>query len=265
MMKFLTAISAWLGSGGKILPLKCTDNADQTGTLNVVVQSSGAGTDATQVQGNVAHDEPDDGQPVAIGGIASDDPPANVGILDRVKAWFRRNGAQAIYNAYGHNPDDDKVANVEGAHVEMLTPEISTSAYTANDFVGGDMGLNPLTLDSSADRLVQLFSLTVKETGSQKAELWFYFLSEGYGGTYVDQAAATLDADDVRDHLMGVVKIVAADYLEVGGACVASIKNIGLLCKTGPNGGMTVLCITKGTPTYAAANSLSFTFGFKQH
>jgi hypothetical protein len=53
------------------------------------------------VSGDVAHDIADSGNPVKIGGKASNAPPADVADGDRVDAWFQRNGAQTVALADG--------------------------------------------------------------------------------------------------------------------------------------------------------------------
>lgn len=63
-----------------------------------------------QVQGDVAHDAVDSGNPVEIGGYAADTAPAAVTLGDRVRAWFTRVGALATFNAYGLNRIDDSIA-----------------------------------------------------------------------------------------------------------------------------------------------------------
>ena len=50
----------------------------------------------TIVNGTVAHDGIDSGNPQKIGGIADDTLPAAVGDLDRVNAWFDRHGRQHV-------------------------------------------------------------------------------------------------------------------------------------------------------------------------
>lgn len=60
---------------------------------NLRTNLSGTGTTASQVQGNVAHDAVDAGNPVKMGGFASSTMPANVGDGDRVNLWLNPNGS----------------------------------------------------------------------------------------------------------------------------------------------------------------------------
>jgi len=53
----------------------------------------GSGTSSSQVQGNVAHDSVDAGNPVKIGGYASGTAPAAVAAGDRVNGWYTLRGA----------------------------------------------------------------------------------------------------------------------------------------------------------------------------
>ena len=50
-----------------------------------------------RVAGSVAHDAVDAGNPLKIGGKASAAAPGQVGIGDRVDAWFQQNGLQAVF------------------------------------------------------------------------------------------------------------------------------------------------------------------------
>lgn len=55
-----------------------------------------AGTFAVQAAGAVAHDSPDSGSPVKIGGYAASSAPTAVSVADRVNGWFGLNGQQVV-------------------------------------------------------------------------------------------------------------------------------------------------------------------------
>lgn len=87
------------------------------------------GASANQLQGNVAHDAVDAGNPVEIGGYAKATPPTDVSAdADRVRAWFLRNGALAIYNAYGLDKADDAVTSWSPQSSTANTPSIASAA-----------------------------------------------------------------------------------------------------------------------------------------
>lgn len=102
--KATAAVEAVDEGDAKILSL------DLNGNLRTV--STGTGTSADQVQGNIAHDSAEAGNPVSIGGIGSSTPPTSVTANDRVRAWFtldgqlhtRSTGMVAIDVAISGNP-----------------------------------------------------------------------------------------------------------------------------------------------------------------
>lgn len=100
--------------------------ADVNGALKVV--ASGSGTTADQVQGNVAHDAADSGNPVKVGGKAAYTAPAAVAVGDRADAWVSLNGAQAveIVDKNG-NMFDANVLNADNVGTTGVT--LPTSGY----------------------------------------------------------------------------------------------------------------------------------------
>jgi hypothetical protein len=84
-------------------------NPNVTRVTSVATPGVNTGVNAPQMQGNVANDAVDVGSPVKIGGKASNTPPADVALGDRVDAWFLQNGAQATYDAYSRNKNIDSM------------------------------------------------------------------------------------------------------------------------------------------------------------
>lgn len=65
--------------------------------LAAAITTPASAAAAMQVQGNVAHDAVDSGNPVSIGGYASSSAPAAVSANgDRVKGWFGTNGQMVV-------------------------------------------------------------------------------------------------------------------------------------------------------------------------
>jgi hypothetical protein len=92
---------------------------DASGNLKVVNGSSGA--TATQVQGNIANDVVDAGNPVKVGGVGSSTVPTAVTAGNRVNAWFSLRGAIATF-----------FTDVTGAIISFITAGADGASDTRN-------------------------------------------------------------------------------------------------------------------------------------
>ena len=155
----------------------------------------GSGTSAEQVQGNVAHDGVDSGNPIKLGAYAKASAPANVSAdADRVNLWALLNGALAIYNAYGLNITDDALVDYEDAIIVRPTITTTAVAYTAGDVVGGIL---TLTSAVAAAAPVELRSLVLKDDLNQKPALQILFFRSSPAGTYTDNAAVVVSTEGI--------------------------------------------------------------------
>lgn len=94
---------------------------DSSGNLKTV--SSGSGSSADQVQGNVAHDAVDSGNPVKTGGNASYTPPTAVAVGDRVNSWLGLNGQAATFlTDKNGNTFDAGVVNTDLTAATIILP-----------------------------------------------------------------------------------------------------------------------------------------------
>jgi hypothetical protein len=100
----------------------------------------GTGESANQVQGTAAHDAVAVGNPVLVGGVASASAPTDVSADgDAVRAWFLRNGAQAVIEAY-LGAGEDLTNNVLGV---MQKPIVSSSySWTPFNAVLNDVDIS---------------------------------------------------------------------------------------------------------------------------
>lgn len=127
----------------------------------------GTGTNAVQVQGNVTHDAVDAGNPVEIGGYAKATAPSDVSAdADRVRAWFLRNGAMAMFMAYALNKSDDALTAWPPQGSTVNTPAIITSAGTVlaanasrKKWSIQNLGTNPLFVRFGAAASTTVFHL----------------------------------------------------------------------------------------------------------
>lgn len=79
------------------------------------------------VQGVAAHDAAASGNPLLEGGYASDTAPSDVADGDAVRAWNKRNGARATYDAYKLDATNDAVTSYPFGHTSTY---ISTATTT---------------------------------------------------------------------------------------------------------------------------------------
>jgi hypothetical protein len=138
-----------------------------------------------------------------------------------------------------------------------VTPTITTTAYTANDQVGG---LITLQIATSQATSIELRSLQVCDKSTQAAALEFIFFSTTPAQTSVDNGTLSIP-DASSTFFEGHVSVAAGDYKSLALNCFASVKNVGLKMTTDANGQLFCLVRTTGTPTYAVGD-LTFKFAF---
>lgn len=140
-----------------------------------------------------------------------------------------------------------------------VTPTISTSAYTANDQVGG---LITLTLSGNGAQDVTLQSLNILDKNAGVlAPLEIIFFNQNPVATSVDNGAFSIP-DSGLAYCMGVVSVAAADYKAFALNSVATVRNIGLKMRSDADGKIYVHVRTTGTPTYTSTSDLTLTFDF---
>lgn len=132
-----------------------------------------------------------------------------------------------------------------------VTPTVSaSSAYTAGDAVGGLMTFSGAALSGNA----KILSVIVIDKGDQKAALNLFLAKSTFTATADNDPIAISDADALLS--IGCVQIVAGDYVDVGGASVAT-KQVGLHGFTdGSDADLFGQLVTTGTPTYASTSDL---------
>lgn len=146
------------------------------------------------------------------------------------------------------------IANVQ------VTPTLDTSQYASGDVLFDTTAIAGAVRTSGGKALLQ--SLCVVDKDDQKPAFNLVFLRANQSlGTF--NVAPDIDDTEVLD-VCGIVEVVAGDYKDLGGASVASIKNLGLI--VGATTGTTVYVaayLTAGTPTHTASG-LKLTFGLLQ-
>jgi len=143
--------------------------------------------------------------------------------------------------------------------VVKSAPAVATAAYSAGDSVGG---LQSLALAREAGLGVVLQSVSIVDTGFQKAAFTLIFFDADPAASTTSDADAFDLHDDDAAKVIGLVEVVADDYVDVtADEAVATKSGLGIVLQ--PAAGTTIYCVavTSGTPDYVAATDLKFQFG----
>jgi len=143
--------------------------------------------------------------------------------------------------------------------VVTVTPTLDTNAYASGDLLFDSTAVAAAVRANGYCAILQ--SVTIIDKADQKVA---FTLLVADTETDFGTLNSAPDPDDTEAAtVIGWVPIAVADYVDLGGAAVACIKNIGLVCKAGA--ATTSLYIAAingtGTPTYAASD-LVFKLGF---
>ena len=135
-----------------------------------------------------------------------------------------------------------------------VVPTVSTTAYAANDNVGGRIAIGAVTVPS------KLQSVTIIDRSAQAAVLEILLLEKSpTASTITDNAAPVWNAAEVGN-IVARIPVAAADYAAaINGVRVANLSNLQRMVK-GPD--LTAILVTSGTPTYAL-NALTLKFGIE--
>lgn len=144
--------------------------------------------------------------------------------------------------------------------VKTLTFSTDTSQYASGDLIANTQEL-PLAM-ARTGMPVTLMSVVLTDGADQKAAVTLVFLSDSTSlGT--ENVAPNISDANVRDKVLGSVSVPAANYVDLGGASVATVTGIGLLLQGAATTKSLYVGIVNGTgtPTYGAAD-LTVKFGF---
>ena len=136
--------------------------------------------------------------------------------------------------------------------VVAVTPTCDTNAYASGDL------LFDSTEVAAAVRVNGYTSILTSVTITDKADQGVAFtLILANAATDFGTLNSAPDADDAEcATIIGFIPVATSDYIDMGAAKVACIKNIGLLCKAGA--ATTSLYVAgvngAGTPTYGASD-----------
>lgn len=140
------------------------------------------------------------------------------------------------------------------SRIITASPVVSTTAYAANDVVGGVVSLGSVVIPT------KLQSVTVIDRSAQAAALEIVLFEKmPTASTLTDNAAPVLAAAEVGN-IVARVPVAAADYAAaINGVRVATLANLQRFVK---GTSLSAVLITSGTPTYALG-ALTLKFGLE--
>lgn len=140
------------------------------------------------------------------------------------------------------------------SRIITASPVVSTTAYAANDVVGGVVSLGPVVIPT------KLQSVTVIDRSAQAAALEIVLFEKmPTASTLTDNAAPVLAAAEVGN-IVARVPVAAADYAAaINGVRVATLANLQRFVK---GTSLSAVLVTSGTPTYALG-ALTLKFGLE--
>lgn len=146
--------------------------------------------------------------------------------------------------------------------VVSVTPTLDTNILAAGDAVGGKQTLTSAARVSGGT--VTLESITVRDTGNQKAALTILFFdSDPTAATITNNAAFAWSTDISK--CVGRVNIATADYETIDSEAIACVRGLNLtMLASGSANLYAAVVLTSGTPTYTAVGDLVFKYGFLQ-
>lgn len=157
-----------------------------------------------------------------------------------------------------------KAVNIRKANkVIQATFTVDTSAYASGDVIANPVEIPKAVL--GVDGVSVLQSLTLTDLADQGVALSLVFTTDATVLGTINSAPNISDAN-VLAKVLGVVAVGTADYLDLGGARVATLRNIGLMLQpaSGKDSIFVGVVNGAGTPTFGAATDLSIRLGFER-
>lgn len=134
-------------------------------------------------------------------------------------------------------------------------------AYAAGDTLTDALELPGAGADGG--RITVLDTVVLNDKDDQKQALDLVFLNANQTLGTKNDACAISDAN--ADKIVGMVHVATTDYVDLGGASVVCLKNIGLEMKTATGEtSLWVAGVSQGTGTYTA-NGLTGKFTFVRY
>lgn len=134
-------------------------------------------------------------------------------------------------------------------HVSV-TLSMDTSAYTAGDVLADTQEVAGAVGDSGGAAILNSVVLLDKDDQAAAAIDLVFFRSSVSLGT---ENAAPSISDANAAEILGIVNVPAANFIDVGGAKVATVTGVNLLVEPTTGTSIYVAAICRGTPTQTAS------------
>lgn len=160
-------------------------------------------------------------------------------------------GQQTSANSLPVVLPSDQVVDVVGLSTRVgVVLTTTTDALTAGEVVADTQEIANVMRENAGTGL--LHSLSVVDKDDQGAALTLFFLNSSASLGTENSTPSIGDSD--AETILGWVDVSAADYKDLGGVRVASVKNVGLGLQSGAaTTSIYVAVTTSGTPTYATS------------
>ena len=153
-----------------------------------------------------------------------------------------------------------------GGNSDIISPTVTvdTSAYSANDVIGGKLTLTNAMRVNGGTGLLQSLML-IDTSGTQKPALEIIiFNADPTASTITDQATISVHTDDVAK-VIRKIDVAASDWTLIGGKYYADISpGTRLLKSASGSKNLYAAIVAVGTPTFAASTNFKVNFGILQ-
>lgn len=143
--------------------------------------------------------------------------------------------------------------------VFVVTPTISTGAYSSGDAIGVLQSVSGAVHESDQSGILRSLVITDIDNQSSALDIVVYEASVT-GGT--DNAAYTPSAAEIIQ-TAGLIEVVGADYVTVGSRSVATLQP-DLDFQFDASTALYFQVVSRGTPTYTTTSSLQFKYVIQQ-
>lgn len=142
----------------------------------------------------------------------------------------------------------------------QITLSMDTSAYTAGDVLADTQEIAGALRNAGGSALLEsVVLLDLDDQTAAQIDLVFFNADVSLG---TENAAPSITDGDAAA-VLGIVAVPSANFIDAGGAKVATVLNIGLPVSAAAGTSIYVAAIARGTPTQTAAG-IKVAFGFRQ-
>jgi len=139
------------------------------------------------------------------------------------------------------------------------TPVVTAGLYSAGDALGGLLTFENIVTGQGAGVIE---SIVLIDQAEQDDITDLVLFKQTFTATADNGAIAISAADSLN--CIGTIPILAADYVDIGGTSVATIKNIQLRFKASDSRTIFGQLVTRGTPTYGATTDVQISVSVLQ-